>query len=390
MSQALRIRVYNVLFGDAVLVSAPDRDDQGAPRMRHILFDVGNVLAGAGGSNEVYGSIFEDILRELGGAPLDLYVMTHEHLDHVEGPLFAHNKGWPVRAANIWMTASAEGDAYYERHPDARRQKKRFDDAFEAIRPLAAADASERFRTMLMNNDPMGVAGRTGTQACVAHIRDQMKAEGGAVHFVDREFDVETANPFQDVSFRLLAPERDTSTYYGRPRPFTIADALPTDLTQAAEVTRPPPGVDAGAYYDLIRSRQRAYPETLLAIDKAANNTSIVLEMSWRGRRLLFAGDAEIASWRKMAELDLLRPVDFLKIGHHGSHNGTPLDRLDLLFPADGDPNERHVAVSTCCGAYGGVPHDLTLNALGARARLYDTRDHQPGAFFDVLIDPKA
>jgi hypothetical protein len=38
---ALRVRVYNVRFGDAILVSVPDKAPGGSPELRHILIDVG-------------------------------------------------------------------------------------------------------------------------------------------------------------------------------------------------------------------------------------------------------------------------------------------------------------------------------------------------------------
>lgn len=398
-AEALRIRVYNVLFGDAVLVSVPDHDDAGSC-VRHILFDVGNVLGGPGSANDVFEPIFKDVLAELKGRPLDLYVMTHEHLDHVEGPLYAAKKGLVVRAETVWMTASAEGDAYYANHPDAKIKKRSLTLALEAMRPLVAADASERFRTMLLNNDAAdsrltAATSRTGTATSVAHIRDAMKTATGAVHFVYQGYDVSKAHPFRDVEIKVLAPAEDTSVYYGRPRPFRLGvdaqgaeDAGAPEALVDEDLIKPPAGVDAGAFYDLVRARRGGFPETLLAIDKAANNTSVVLQMTWRGRTLLFCGDAELASWRRMLAAGALPAVDFLKIGHHGSHNGTPLDHVSVLFPDGPDPTDRHVAVSTCCGAYNGVPHEITLAALRSRATVHDTRDVPQGKFIDIFIPP--
>ena len=50
--------------------------------------------------------------------------------------------------------------------------------------------------------------------------------------------------------------------------------------------------------------------------------------------RLLFGGDAQIENWEyalkfapdKADNLDRLRLVDLYKVGHHGSHNGTPVE----------------------------------------------------------------
>ncbi len=75
--------------------------------------------------------------------------------------------------------------------------------------------------------------------------------------------------------------------------------------------------------------------ESIRSIDKAANNTSLVFILEVAGRRLLFPGDAELESWETMQHKcpAALQPVDFLKVGQHGSHNGTSTDLLDTLLP---------------------------------------------------------
>ena len=48
----LRVRAYNVRFGDAILVSVPEK--RGSREVtRTILIDVGNVLSGCGGEDSV-------------------------------------------------------------------------------------------------------------------------------------------------------------------------------------------------------------------------------------------------------------------------------------------------------------------------------------------------
>ena len=121
--------------------------------------------------------------------------------------------------------------------------------------------------------------------------------------------------------------------------------------------------------------------ESLFTIDQAANNTSLVVEVEWRGRRLLFVGDAEQKSWAFMAKNKDLQAVDFLKVGHHGSINATPpAPILEMVLPA-----ARHskalALVSTCPCAWKSVPSDTALNAVASRVRrLYDTRAVAPGS----------
>ncbi len=37
-------------------------------------------------------AVLGDIQQQLDGAPLDLYINTHEHMDHIQGPLYGAQK----------------------------------------------------------------------------------------------------------------------------------------------------------------------------------------------------------------------------------------------------------------------------------------------------------
>ena len=88
----LVVRAYNVGFGDAILVSVPEATGGDNEETRHLLIDVGNLLAGEGNQDEVFTGVVADIAERTGGV-VDLYVMTHEHLDHVQGLLAAKRAG---------------------------------------------------------------------------------------------------------------------------------------------------------------------------------------------------------------------------------------------------------------------------------------------------------
>ena len=130
--------------------------------------------------------------------------------------------------------------------------------------------------------------------------------------------------------------------------------------------------------------------ENLLAIDKAANNTSIVFCLEWNGLKLLFTGDAEERSWVEMDERNLLEPVHFLKISHHASKNGTPGDDLlDKILPMPSPGGKkRYAAVSTCLKAYNDMPHEQTLDDVAKRVkRVYSTlTDAEVGKWVDVTM----
>ncbi|MEO5579169.1 MAG: hypothetical protein ABIR58_00810 [Gemmatimonadaceae bacterium] len=393
---SLRVRVYNVLFGDAILVTVPDRDPKTRKTTtRHILIDVGNVLSGGGGLDKVFQPAIDDIIAELKGKPLDLYVMTHEHLDHIQGLFHVSSRIYPdgefetkfaVRFA--WLTGSAADD-YFDTHPEAKKKKKRFDAAYRRISRYFAASPeklAEPFRSFLLNNNPRD------TSQCVAYLRQLAKR----TTYVFRGVKLRGSHPFKEAKFRILAPEEDTSAYYGRFQPMALgaADGVGhedpiTATTNDGELPLPPAGVDAGAFYNLVDMRRRGMSDNLLAIDQAANNSSIVFTLEWRGWRLLFPGDAEIRSWQTMAKANVLEPVHFLKVAHHGSHNGTPdgdiLESILPMVPLDNRP--RTAVISSCTKTYPGIPHGPTNRKLKARCTLHTTITRPAKPYIDLTFD---
>jgi hypothetical protein len=354
----LRVRVYNVRFGDALLVSIPDGNDNGEIINRHILIDVGNVFEGEGGRDAIFQPVIENIIELLQGEPLDLYVMSHEHLDHVQGLLYASEElGLDIKARYAWLTASAAED-YYENH---QKTKKRLDEAkniyFSIESLLKASPESETpwIQAMMLNNNPQS------TTCCVNHLRHI----ADKTTYVYRGCDLTGCHPFHETTFEIWAPEEDTSDYYGTFQPVTLG-MTSNQVSKSKSVLivpKPPPGVDAGDFYNLVAMRRRGLFDNLLTIDKAANNTSVVFSIEWRGWRLLFPGDAERRSWKTMDKFDMLKPVHFMKVSHHGSHTGIPGSGLleKILPETPPDNRSRRAVVCFYPGCYRNVPDEELL-----------------------------
>ncbi|MDH4208604.1 MAG: hypothetical protein OEV76_07005, partial [Anaerolineae bacterium] len=377
----LRVRVYNVRFGDAILVSVPDQDANGNTETRHILIDVGNakkprIEDGGGHEDTVFEPVVKNIVQTLAGRPLDLYVMTHEHWDHVQGLPYVDRIGiFPneklkdkLQVRHAWFTASADPD-YYDSHPDAQKALDETKAVYETIeRFLQAAPEQENpfIQALMLNNNP------NATAYYVDRLREL--APNDRPWYVHRplpdhpEDSLDGKHPFQQARFKIWAPEEDTSVYYRKLQPMALGVAGTGASGAEPTLTRPtpPPGVDAGAFYDLVETRRRGFLDNLLAIDKAKNNTSIVFLLEWRGWKLLFAGDAEKKSWQMMDKHSQLEEVHFLKVSHHGSHTGMPPDNLlDRILPGDSrvssDGKPRYAVVSTYPKTYSNVPHQKTI-----------------------------
>jgi beta-lactamase superfamily II metal-dependent hydrolase len=399
----LRVRFYNVRFGDAILVTVPDKDPQtNVTTTRHILIDVGNaplVASTEGGDDSVFKPVVEHLVETVGNAGIDLYVMTHEHLDHVQGLPHADKKTFngqlaqnlPIRFA--WLPASAAED-YYDEHPDAKKKKLAFTQMYEAISrhlQLAGVEKLAPFQRFLAINNP------ASTKQCVEFLRDIATEKTSFVHRSIGKpangtplFKVKNTHPFKEAKFEIWAPEEDTSDYYGTFQPLALASPAGAAAASApAPAPQPPAGVDAGAFYNLVDSRLRGIGDNMLAIDKAENNTSVVFLLEWRGWRLLFAGDAEIRSWKTMHREGVLKPVHFLKVSHHGSHNGTPEDEIfEAILPKPAaDNKKRKACVSTWTDTYPGIPHEETNDRLKTRCTFLTTLDDTDALFYDVEFE---
>ncbi len=394
----LVVRSYNVGFGDAVLVSIPDRSASGRETLRHVVIDVGNLLAGDGNQDDVFVPVVADLAQRTGGT-VDLYVMTHEHLDHVQGLKAAQARNVDLKARYAWLTGSAHPD-YYTTHPNARKKRLEFAMTLADVERQLAFFDDPWLEFTVRNNSALLPPGTLGlaTADYVDHLRNV--APRARTTYVDRTTDVSRRHPFKEARLRILAPEEDTFGYYdGRPLNRLVLDGAAADARPAPSGRRnprperppsyasPPAGVEPGAFFDLLASRNRNRRDSVLQIDRAANNTSVVLEIEWRGWRLLFGGDAEELSWETMHHHGMLRPCHLVKIAHHGSVNGTVAAMLDEVLPAaPPDPRPRHAIVSTHDEDWDSVPDPDTLDLYRARATLHDTRSVARGTAVEVRL----
>jgi hypothetical protein len=173
----------------------------------------------------------------------------------------------------------------------------------------------------------------------------------------------------------------------------------PGEADERAEVgDRPQFALNVSAS-DFRTLRRRLYCSALrFALDDSElkNNTSVVLLLEWRGKRLLFTGDVQHTGWEVMeaqdnqlpaADRQLTGPLAFLKVGHHGSHNATPFKPtgppqpaiLRNLLPTE-QQDEAVTAVSvTPHGSYDNIPLEGLLAELGRRAHVRRT---------DIILEP--
>ncbi len=376
--------MYQLGFGDCYLVSVPD-----GSKTRHICVDFGNV-AGKGGRNAPFQKIAENIEKETSGH-LDVAVVTHEHMDHMEGYYHQRKIFNRMTVDWVWMGAPSHPE-YYEKYPDAQPLKRlqNLTDTFHRNVRKRRLNLAPSFDTMLRNN--------VSNVDRVAYMRTLPKK---GVLYLRRGNSVR-GKPFRHVRCRVMGPERDMSVYYGRRKKRRVHHMI-NSLSVASDESRNnrwnfphvkrtarPPQLSNSDWRKLRGRIMRGAVEGVRTIDKARNNTSLVFQLEIGRRTLLFAGDAEFASWDYLVEKNKrwLKPVDFFKVSHHGSHNGTPLDMLDTLLPKRRKRSAK-IMVSTQSQVYGTknpVPDESLLRELGTRGKQIST-DGLTDPWVDVFLD---
>jgi beta-lactamase superfamily II metal-dependent hydrolase len=436
MTKKLLIRVYDVGFGDCIYIKVPD----GMGHF-HILIDCGTSASADPQKNPNLKLAVDDVLSMLpvendGKKRLDLLVATHPHADHIKG--FDPEWFQEVRIRRIWLSCFMQLD-----HPQAKKMaafQNMAHTAAVALRKRPGLHLAPGTEAMLVRSiwnpgalDALrkGFAQDSGISPeyplyIARDLAERQNQDDRDTYNLSNENGVTTFRGFNDPNtcLRVLAPEWDIDKYYlgeGLLDGFSIVDpfmlrmAAYQDTSESLDEsvattilgenpprtarTRQPKNISESDF----RGLQNRLLYSALAFsqkdDDLKNNTSAVLLLEWDGHRLLFTGDAEWhdgqvkanrqnSTWDVMLQTPqvkdiLLDTLDFLKLGHHGSHNGTPFQHGGQAEVLENvlSPDRSHVVVSTVSGKHGTknpVPYPALLKELGkmvVNARKYPN-DH--------------
>jgi hypothetical protein len=363
---SLTVRAYNVLFGDCILLSWDEDDGE-----HHAWVDFGNLSTEP---NVMFDAIYDDVLAQTGGR-LDLVLVTHRHLDHLEGFYTCRQR----------FRRDFQVDRLWHAHviPALDDVFKLAADAMVALLPQSALSGEGEISRLYHNNYYLTTGDR------MAAIIQSFPA--GSVHAIHRQLDLraEQALPprMRRMRIQVLAPEQDSGLYLQSLQEGLAArqalqrsfDALPAGASRPATQSPRQASAEAAGYVflpklaDFARLRRQLRTGgvgTLAAVDTTRNNTSVVTKWIYDGSiTLLLTGDAELMSWSIMRRNGADFAADLLKVGHHGSINASPPWSFERVFPQVQASNA--VLLSTDHTAFTGENEVPELSVVqGWRARV--------------------
>ena len=388
--RTVRVRMYNVGFGDCFLLEFPRAD--AAPY--RILVDCGSHSAGHPATGWRISEIVDTLVADLEGGRIDVVVATHRHQDHVSG--FEVPAWDDVVVGEVWLPWTEDPN-----DPDATRIRTRqsslalnlthafaqqdFDTRWASAR--AATGSTESLRAMVANSLTNETAMRTLHRGFSGKpVRRFMSSP---------ETPVVRPAECPGLTVHVLGPSRNETTMRDMDPP--------SGQSYLRSAAAPPPGPGDVRFKGGVSQTQQPFSAsfvvggqtlgvdtrdkrikdaaagimrdtdlaTAVSLDKAVNGTSLMLMFEFGSAYLLFPGDAQWGTWRSALDesttCDLVSRTTFYKVGHHGSHNATPKEFLETVLA----PEHRMWCAAASVrpiSFWPEIPRDPLMTALGAHA----------------------
>jgi hypothetical protein len=198
-----------------------------------------------------------------------------------------------------------------------------------------------------------------------------------------------TTEVLPGVMIHVLGPSRDENVIRDMDPP--SGQSYISQLTRQPSEDTPPPPFPSPADWILATSAIPSYlkldtneegfikqlgegleESVTVALDSAVNGTSLMLILQFGKAILLFPGDSQWGTW-EVAMKDpewrgLLEKTTFYKVGHHGSHNATPVEFIDQLLK-DGNALWGAMVSVKPVDKWPSIPRIPLLQKLKERAR---------------------
>lgn len=353
----LRIRMYRVGFGDCFLFSLPTANGPA-----HILIDCG--VHGRGDIHTIEKAVAN--IAEVTAKKLAVVIATHAHQDHISGFAKCENLFREFEVQEVWLP-------WTENPKDAQAAKLKSKQAAltqQLAQHFAAAGASEQAMAAVMN--------LSGNQESLRLLKSgfgnaQVRYMEAGNELTDpagiRGLQVRVLGPPRDPQFlaRMDPPQDQRFLRLNGQDPEVVNAVKPFEKNWQADRNSASPTLDPEDEKALQALAGGPLEGLAFTLDQAMNNTSLVTLFTYRGQNLLFPGDAQYGNWDNWLEQtgsqEILSQLNFYKVAHHGSYNGTPKAALQKM------PERAFAAmVSTQSVPWDSIPLPKLMEALSHQA----------------------
>jgi beta-lactamase superfamily II metal-dependent hydrolase len=398
------IRMYSVGFGDCFLLRIPTPDGE-----RRMLVDCGFHSQGKGAFSDK--EIVEKIKKDLDGEGLHVIVATHRHQDHISG--FGEKDLWTdVAVEEVWLPFTMDPEAEID------------EPALKAWQGLMGAASAMCDENGVLTPAAVAALGSRDAidQAAVAFMLWNARANQPAIDNLMSGFKRADRRPstrrflpgkgtyptsfetpvLPEVKIHVLGPPTDPAMRKGKKVPSSWAFDAPIAGAPADQFDSPF-SPEWRVPNDRFPSRMpfidkslkaiRLFNDDLLyaakALDGFLNGESLVLVLEVGTARILLPGDAEVGAWMTILgntrALELASSATFVKIGHHGSHNATPLSFVRNHLAED---TPAVISTQEGPGKYrNGIPLEGLLTEMGLK-HMHVARSDKPPAAADDIFTP--
>ncbi|HEU4889219.1 MAG TPA: MBL fold metallo-hydrolase [Thermoanaerobaculia bacterium] len=328
----IRVRMYRVGMGDCFLVSI----GTGKSR-KHILIDCGvHAQSKFKGLKEAVAAIEKET-----GGELDVVVATHAHADHISGfGTEADTFNGFKRIGEVWLPwlEDLSNPAAKKLHAKTTALASLLD---AHMSRLGAEEKDPLIEWVTLN--ALGAKGRssTGNNAKALALLRGGFGDKSRTRYLKAGDVLSDAGGIKGLTVRVLAPSTDTKFLSKMQPPESQLYGLDENGQVVTDSLSPfgdhwnesAAALDEDYQKELVRQCAVPLQALALSVDNYLNNTSLSLLLQYRGKTLLFPGDAQWGNWMSWQSdwESILGDISFYKVGHHGSHNATPHGALELM-----------------------------------------------------------
>jgi beta-lactamase superfamily II metal-dependent hydrolase len=379
------VRMYDVGFGDSFLIKIPSTDG-----MRKVLMDCGSIKQGSQKFDDVIDRIIKDVTDEDGIPRIDVVVCTHRHADHVKG--FSNSSWSKVQVREVWMP-------WTEDPTDAEARRIRETQSSLALileQQLSKRNELSAYHEIALN--------ALSNEKAMGTLHSGFKGNP-LRRFIPKKDSVDTTirtDALPGVLIYVLGPSHDEDVIRDMDPPSGESYLRLQAASNEGESSAPNPfsaewcvapgkfpihlTLPANFCTSIEKVGEGIEPAVAVALEKAVNGTSLMLLFQIGNCYLLFPGDAQWGTWNRVLSnrdmKDLMKKISFYKVGHHGSHNATPVDFVENVLGKD-----FWAMVSTHkVNQWPRIPKPELLQAMKERTKKIARSDQpaQSGAAFDA------